>query len=277
MEMKSQFLIKLFIITVIILAIIFVVIKIAIPNPPANKTSTITITKWAPPPTVEQQRENNYKIEHPAKPNDLGNVVIKQTKLVRKKGCLATEPVTMVVIKGDGNVTYDDLSNPSQPLKKQFKISTDQVKALLDSFYAIDFYSLKDNSITPNCSIDNYSTLYSLTVDNVYTKNYVQTDNSDNLHNIQNEIANLLATNLSSAQMTPMPFISAEARQRTTTLVSQYLNEGKISSQDAQTLLAIIQTPNALVEQCENYINKIVNAGQFSASGGDALKNSCKQ
>ncbi len=53
-------------------------------------------------------------------------------------------PVYFISIKGDGTVTYEGLSNVLTTGRRSYKLSEAKVRRLVQEFYRINFFSLKD-------------------------------------------------------------------------------------------------------------------------------------
>lgn len=275
---SRRFILTLFLISVILIAVMMLAINTIIPKYSIHHNEiNLGEVKWAPPPSEEQIRQNIYESQHPKKPTDLKFVVIRQIKQVSKRGCEAAQQITSVTIKGDGSVIYVDMTDPAHPVQKQFRTSENEIKALLDLFYAIDFYSLPTNKAAANCNIDNYSTVYSLAVNYFgYTKEYEQSDNAPNVFSdIPKVINQILNEGLPSAQAIPMQLMTTEGKQRLSLIVMQFTGR-ELDSDDGKKILAITQQPYASVEQCEFIINKLLLIGKISPNTGNQLKENCK-
>jgi hypothetical protein len=78
-----------------------------------------------------------------SKDRDLSDIVI--TLKADADHCYGARcPVYSVSIDGGGTVTYEGVANVYVIGKRSYKISEAKVRKLVDEFYKIDFFSLKD-------------------------------------------------------------------------------------------------------------------------------------
>src|SRR4051812_26209339 len=74
---------------------------------------------------------------------DLKDVVITM-KQENHCGCIGCCPEFAVSISGDGTVTYKGVASVAVIGEQMYSIQLDQVKELVDEFYRVDFFSLKE-------------------------------------------------------------------------------------------------------------------------------------
>jgi hypothetical protein len=85
------------------------------------------------PPALAQESQDS----------DLTDVVITMRQ-ENHCGCTACCPTYSVSISGDGTVSYEGTEAVYTVGKQVHSISIDQVKELIEEFYKLDFFSLKD-------------------------------------------------------------------------------------------------------------------------------------
>jgi hypothetical protein len=94
----------------------------------------------------------------PDYPSNLSDLVIR----MERTRCFGTCPAYSLTIHGDGVVIYEGIDFVEVKGKQESKLSQEQVKALVDEFYKIDFFGLED-SYTASI-IDLPSTTTSITI-----------------------------------------------------------------------------------------------------------------
>lgn len=101
------------------------------------------------------------KLTQPPKPTEFGDVVIT----AEHTGCFGPCPIYKLTIYGDGRVMYEGQEHVNVAGKQTSQIPKDKVKELVNEFYRINFFSLKDNTYTDEgCFLDAGSVITSITI-----------------------------------------------------------------------------------------------------------------
>ena len=98
------------------------------------------------------------KTKQTSTPTDLEDVVIT----IERGACFGPSPVYSLTIYGNGTVIYEGEMWVNVTGKQISQISQDKVKELVDEFYRIDYFSLKDRYEEPVTDLP--STTTSITI-----------------------------------------------------------------------------------------------------------------
>lgn len=106
------------------------------------------------------------QLTQPPKPTEFEDVVIT----LESTGCFGPCPIYKLTIYGDGKVVYEGKEYVNVAGKQTSQLSKDQVKELVDEFYRINYFSLKNNTYTEDsfllkCFLDAGSVITSITID----------------------------------------------------------------------------------------------------------------
>ncbi len=82
---------------------------------------------------------------------------------LKRTACYGFCPVYTLTIYGDGRIVYEGEACVGVTGRQTAQISPDDVKALVDEFYRIDYFSLKDEYRAPETDLP--TTITSITVD----------------------------------------------------------------------------------------------------------------
>jgi len=77
----------------------------------------------------------------PPQPTNFNDVIIT----LERTGCYGTCPIYELTISGDGNVTYKGEGFVNVTGTHTAQITQEEVKELIDEFYKIEYFSLKDS------------------------------------------------------------------------------------------------------------------------------------
>lgn len=101
------------------------------------------------------------QLTQPPKPTEFKDVVIT----LETTACFGPCPIYKLTIYGDGRVVYEGEEYVNVAGKQTSQISKDKVKELVDEFYRINYFSLKNNTFThEKCFLDAGSVITSITI-----------------------------------------------------------------------------------------------------------------
>lgn len=122
------------------------------------------------------------QLTQPPKPTEFPDVVIT----LKRTACFGTCPVYKLTVSGDGKVVYEGTSFVNVTGIQNSQISQEQIKELIDAFYAINYFALEDKydaSIT-----DMPTTITSITIDGKTKKVVNYYDAPKKLVELENKI-----------------------------------------------------------------------------------------
>ena len=99
------------------------------------------------------------QLTQPPKPTEFGDVLIT----LERTACFGTCPVYKLSISGDGKVVYEGIRFVNITGTQTTQISQDKIKELVDEFYNIGYFALKDKYDAP--ITDMPTTITSIAID----------------------------------------------------------------------------------------------------------------
>ncbi|OYT53193.1 MAG: hypothetical protein B6U72_06505 [Candidatus Altiarchaeales archaeon ex4484_2] len=122
------------------------------------------------------------EINQPPKPTDFMDVVI----IMERSPCYGFCPAYSLTIYGDGTVIYEGKMSVNVTGKRTSKISQNKVKELVDEFYRINYFSLKDKYDRPITDIPH--TITSIKINGKYKSVYNRAGGPRELNELENKI-----------------------------------------------------------------------------------------